>query len=118
MKSNILAQLPILQLSLLPLLSSFDLSLQLKLSLLLDIDLKMVSTAIKGLESLLGSNASQDTVVDDGNTIAEDICLFHGVSGEDHSSFTLEISKDIPKLSPVLWIESGRGLIKIDDLGV
>ena len=46
----------------------------------------MVATAVEGLEAGLGTDATKNTFVYDTYTIAEDICLFHGVSGEHHGT--------------------------------
>ena len=86
--------------------------------MLLAVDLQVVASTVEALQPHLRGNASQNTVGDDGDTLAEDISFFHRVSCQDDGSLSLESSKNVPKLSATLWVQSSRRLIKIDDLWV
>ena len=107
MSSDIFTGLFMLLFTLLSHGSLLSFTLSEKVSLLLAVDLEVVTTTIKALESHLWGNTSQDTVGNDCDTLAENICFFHRVSGQHDGSLSLQSGKDIPKLSTILGVKPG-----------
>lgn len=82
------------------------------------VDKKMVAATVEVLQPVLGSDAAEDAFVDNTYTIAEDICLLHGVCREHHRAVLvlLAVLKNVPELTPSVWIQTSRGLVQEDDL--
>lgn len=66
----------------------------------------MISSSIEGLESDLGTHTSENAIVDNANTIAQHICLLHGMCCDHHCSLPLACTQYVPQLSSVLWVKS------------
>ncbi len=65
------------------------------------------------------SEGDHSSVIDDRDSIAEPLCFFHVVGGQqDGAAGPLEIQDEIPELSPRLGIESGGRLVEEQELGV
>lgn len=96
MSSDIPTRLLLLLFTLLPHGSFLSFPLSEQVSLLLAVNLEMVATAIEALEPHLRCNTSQDTVGNDGDTLAKNIGLLHRVGGQHNSSLSLKSGKDIP----------------------
>jgi len=75
---------------------------------------QVVSSTVQVFKSLLGANAGENTVVNYTNTRAEDVCFFHGVSGQHHGSVavTLAVLQDVPQLTTGVWIKTCGRLVK------
>lgn len=69
-------------------------------------EVEMVSSAIERFESHLVPDTPQHTLADDADTVAEDICFFHGMRGKDHGCFASALDEDVPELSSVLWVKA------------
>jgi len=58
-------------------------------------------------------------VIDDADTIAQSLRLLHVVRREQYRlSATLEITNDVPHLQARLWIQSSRGLVEEQYVGI
>jgi len=99
-----------------PHLSAMDLAKLLYVEVFDAVDFQVVAATVEGLEPDLRGNASEDTVVDYGDSVAEHVGLLHGVRGQDHGSFAFEVGEDVPELSAVLRVEAGRRLVQENDL--
>ena len=79
----------------------------------------MISTTIFFFKSLLGSKACHYSVIYYTDSVAEDICFFHGMCRKYHSSVAFfYFLEDCPQLSSRFWIKTCCWLIKEDDLWV
>ena len=80
----------------------------------------MVPSAIEVLESRLGSQAAHNSIIDNGNSIAEDICLLHAVGGQDDGTVLIlfALLEDVPKMASSFRIKTSRWLIKEYNLWV
>src|SRR3954463_2860869 len=58
-------------------------------------------------------------MIDDRNAIAQDLRLVHVVRREDdRAAECFELRDEIPELTPGLWVESSRGLVEEDEVGL
>lgn len=95
-----------------------DLLLNIEISLLHAVDLKMIASTVERLQSRLRSYTSHNTLVDDSNSIAKNICLLHRVSGQHNCTLASAFGQDVPHLSSALRIESSGWFVKIDDFRI
>ncbi len=74
----------------------------------------------EGRDQLAGrAEGDHATVVDDGDTIAEALRLFHVMRGqEDGAAGLLELEDEIPELPSRLGIEAGGRLVEKQQLGM
>lgn len=80
-------------------------------ALLLEVEAQVVPSSILLLEAKLGGDAAQHPVLHDTYPVAQHICLFHGMGGDDDTlgpfclaSRLLLLNDDIPELALVLRI--------------
>mgnify|MGYP006932395176 CR=1 FL=1 len=118
MGPNVLRGLLLVLLSLLSECSFLGFSLFEEECLLLAVELEVVATTVKTLQSHLRGNTSQDSISYDCDSLTKNISFFHGVSGQDDCSLILESGKNIPKLTTIFWIKTSGWFIKINDFGV
>jgi len=83
---------------------------------LLTIDEEVIASAIDGLESDLRSDASEDAISHNADSVAEDICFLHRMGRQDDRSLSFLGAQDIPQLSSVLRVKSRGWLIQVDNL--
>lgn len=87
-------------------LSLFELCENLKLSLLLAINLEVVAPTIETLKSYLRGDTPEDSVVDDCDSVAKHVGLLHRMGGDHDGNTVLKLRYNVPQLSSVLWIKA------------